>query len=174
MKARYGFKRPQSGNGQQHHAARFPERRGGNGWGRLIPAAGCEAQNSGPDPSPQEPLLAQGITQNDPRYYPPVLTGMRGSHPGSFEVAHEMRDDGKWDMTGAEDTGENYDLVVVGARNQRIGRGALFRQERRPRSRACWCSTITTTLAATPSAISLNTTEERMALNGGTLEHRIA
>src|SRR5271156_327066 len=82
----------------------------------MIPGA-LEAQqkNSGPDPTTQEPLLAQGITQDDPRYYPPLLTGMRGSHPGSFEVAHQMRDDGKWDMTGAEDTGEVYDLVVVGA-----------------------------------------------------------
>jgi spermidine dehydrogenase len=79
----------------------------------LIPGVAL-AQNSGPDPSPLEPLLAQGITQNDPRYYPPLLTGMRGSHPGSFEVAHEMRDDGKWDLTKVEDTGENYDLVVVG------------------------------------------------------------
>src|ERR1700679_2796742 len=81
----------------------------------LIPGVAAAQQNSGPDPSPLEPLLAQGITQNDPRYYPPLLTGMRGSHPGSFEVAHQMRDDGKWDLTGAEDTGENYDLVVVGA-----------------------------------------------------------
>src|SRR5579862_5855848 len=80
----------------------------------MIPGA-LRAQNSGPDPSPQEPLLAQGITQDDPRYYPPLLTGMRGSHPGSFEVAHQMRDDRVWDMKGAVDTGENYDLVVVGA-----------------------------------------------------------
>src|SRR6202046_2069775 len=80
----------------------------------LIPGAAEAQQNSGPDPSPLEPLLAQGITQDDPRYYPPLLTGMRGSHPGSFEVAHEMRDDGKWDLTGAQDTGEAYDLVVVG------------------------------------------------------------
>ncbi len=29
-------------------------------------------------------------------YYPPTLTGLRGSHPGSFEVAHAHRD-------GAED-----------------------------------------------------------------------
>jgi spermidine dehydrogenase len=74
----------------------------------------ADAQNSGPDPSAQDPLLAQGITQSDPRYYPPALTGMRGSHPGSFEVAHEMRDDGKWDLSGAQDTGESYDLVVAG------------------------------------------------------------
>ena len=25
-------------------------------------------------------------------YYPPALTGMRGSHPGSFDVAHALRD----------------------------------------------------------------------------------
>src|SRR6516165_9670689 len=55
-----------------------------------------------------------GITQDNPQYYPPLLTGMRGSHAGSFEVAHQMRDDRKWDLSGAEDTGENYDLVVVG------------------------------------------------------------
>ncbi|HWF38909.1 MAG TPA: NAD(P)-binding protein [Candidatus Acidoferrales bacterium] len=80
----------------------------------MVPGGLAMAQDSGPDPSAQEPLLAQGITQDDPRYYPPALTGMRGSHPGSFEVAHEMRDDGKWDLSTAEDTGETYDLVVVG------------------------------------------------------------
>jgi len=80
----------------------------------LIPEI-ASAQNAGPDTSTQEPLLAQGITQDNPQYYPPLLTGMRGSHPGSFEVAHQMRDDGKWDLSSAEDTGENYDLVVVGA-----------------------------------------------------------
>jgi spermidine dehydrogenase len=47
-------------------------------------------------------------------YYPPLMTGMRGSHAGSFEVAHQLRDRGGWDLTAAENTGENYDLVVVG------------------------------------------------------------
>jgi spermidine dehydrogenase len=45
-------------------------------------------------------------------YYPPLLTGMRGSHPGSFESAHALRD-GRVSDSGA-DTGEVYDLVVVG------------------------------------------------------------
>ena len=49
--------------------------------------------------------------------YPPALTGLRGSHPGSFEVAHELRDraarTGSWDDTGAADGG-HFDLVVVG------------------------------------------------------------
>ncbi len=52
-------------------------------------------------------------------YYPPRLTGMRGSHEGSFEVAHEMRDGRTWD--DAEDTGESYDLIVVGGRIERAG-----------------------------------------------------
>jgi len=47
--------------------------------------------------------------------YPPALTGMRGSQPGSFDVAHALRDGTFWD-TAAEpaDTGEVYDLIVVG------------------------------------------------------------
>ncbi len=47
--------------------------------------------------------------------YPPRRSGMRGSHPGSFEVAHQLRDTHTWDLNAATDTGEAYDLVVVGA-----------------------------------------------------------
>jgi len=50
--------------------------------------------------------------QNAPGYYPPALTGMRGSHPGSFEGSHALRD-GRQPGT-ASDTGEAYDLIVVG------------------------------------------------------------
>ncbi len=36
---------------------------------------------------------AQDIGAQDmPGYYPPELTGMRGSHPGSFKTAHLVRD----------------------------------------------------------------------------------
>lgn len=49
-----------------------------------------------------------------PDYYPPTRVGMRGSHEGSFEVAHQLRDRGGWDLTGGVDTGESYDLVIVG------------------------------------------------------------
>lgn len=39
---------------------------------------------------------------------------MRGSHPGSFEVSHSLRDGTFWDSAGKpEDTGETYDLIVV-------------------------------------------------------------
>ena len=48
-----------------------------------------------------------------PDYYPPTRLGMRGSHPGSFEVAHRLREGGL-DLSAARATGETYDLVVVG------------------------------------------------------------
>jgi spermidine dehydrogenase len=60
-------------------------------------------------------LFAANADQNSPNYYPPALTGMRGSHPGSFETAHSLRDGTFWDSAGKpEDTGETYDLIVVG------------------------------------------------------------
>jgi spermidine dehydrogenase len=45
-------------------------------------------------------------------YYPPLLTGLRGSHAGSFEDAHALRD-GRPSPPPIE-TGEEYDLIVVG------------------------------------------------------------
>ena len=53
--------------------------------------------------------------ESSPNYYPPALTGMRGSHPGSFDAAHALRDGTFWDTAGKpEDTGETYDLIIVG------------------------------------------------------------
>ncbi len=62
-------------------------------------------------------LLAAGDLdpEKSPNYYPPALTGLRGSHAGSFDVAHSLRDGAFWDSAGTLlDTGESYDLVVVG------------------------------------------------------------
>ncbi len=47
-----------------------------------------------------------------PDRYPPAMTGLRGSHDGSWEVAHSMREGQAWE--DGVDTGESYDLVVVG------------------------------------------------------------
>jgi spermidine dehydrogenase len=46
--------------------------------------------------------------------YPPLRQGLRGQYPGSFEVAHALRDGGFPGAIEADDTGEHYDLVVVG------------------------------------------------------------
>ena len=59
---------------------------------------------------------ATQLSQDTPGYDPPALTGMRGSHPGSFEVAHSVRDGSFFAHAGQiSQTGETYDLVVVGA-----------------------------------------------------------
>lgn len=53
--------------------------------------------------------------QNRAGYDPPALHGMRGSHEGSYQVAHSLRDGSFWRNAGKPvDTGETYDLVVVG------------------------------------------------------------
>jgi spermidine dehydrogenase len=58
---------------------------------------------------------AAQFAQDAAGYYPPALTGMRGSHDGSYEVAHALRDPRFWRTAGQPvQTGERYDLVVVG------------------------------------------------------------
>ena len=48
--------------------------------------------------------------------YPPSLTGMRGNHPGSFEVAHQRASEGRRDWGPVKNLDDKvYDLVVVGA-----------------------------------------------------------
>ena len=46
--------------------------------------------------------------------YPPTLTGMRGNHPGSFEVSHALAWSGK-KPAEHRSLDEHYDLVIVGA-----------------------------------------------------------
>ncbi len=46
--------------------------------------------------SPSRPIAAAPWPQDQPGYYPPVLNGLRGSHPGSFETAHALRDGDFW------------------------------------------------------------------------------
>ncbi len=58
--------------------------------------------------------------------YPPVRTGMRGSHPGSFEAAHATRDGRVWD--NPDNTGETYDLVVVGGGMSGLSAAYFFRK----------------------------------------------
>jgi spermidine dehydrogenase len=67
-----------------------------------------------------ETLLAAGALdefapEKAPDYYPPAKMGMRGNHDGTFTFAHRLRDGEAADSFGdAVDTGEKYDLVVVG------------------------------------------------------------
>lgn len=61
--------------------------------------------------------------------YPPALTGLRGSHEGSYEVAHALKDGSFWKTAGEPlDTGERYDLVVVGAGLSGLSAARFYRQ----------------------------------------------
>jgi spermidine dehydrogenase len=68
--------------------------------------------------------------QSKAGYYPPALTGLRGSHEGSFEAAHQVKDGFFWKDAGApEPDGDTYDLVVVGAGLSGLASACLFRKE---------------------------------------------
>lgn len=68
------------------------------------------------------------------RVYPPALTGLRGSHPGSFEVAHQLGWEKKVFTTEQLPLREEYDLVVVGAGISGLA-AAWFYREQHPEAR---------------------------------------
>jgi spermidine dehydrogenase len=67
--------------------------------------------------------------------YPPLRTGMRGDHPGSFEAAHEMRDRREWDLSGAIRTDDAYDLIIVGGGISGLSAAHFFLKNVGPKAR---------------------------------------
>ena len=65
--------------------------------------------------------------------YPPGRDGLRGSHDGSFEAAHRLRDGARFDISQAP-LAEHYDLAVVGAGISGLAAAHFYRQ-RRPNAR---------------------------------------
>lgn len=84
----------------------------------LLPFASMLGDAAGPEP------------QNQAGYDPPATTGLRGSHPGSFEIAHSLRDGSFWQKAGTPiDTGETYDLIVVGGGISGLAAAYFFREK---------------------------------------------
>jgi spermidine dehydrogenase len=86
------------------------------------------------------PCEALGLSLDDAARgappYPPALTGLRGSHDGSFEVAHALGDGTFWKTAGpAADSGERFDLVVVGAGISGLAAAWYFRSAAGPSAR---------------------------------------
>ncbi len=71
---------------------------------------------------PQSPFAPE----KDPGDYPPAKTGLRGTHDGSWEVAHDLRDGKEWPES--VDDGESYDLVVVGAGMSGLAAAYFYRK----------------------------------------------
>jgi spermidine dehydrogenase len=60
---------------------------------------------------------------------PPQSTGLRGSHQGSFETAHSLRDGTFWKTAPPSiDTNEVYDLIVVGGGISGLATAHFFRE----------------------------------------------
>ena len=85
--------------------------------------------------------IAAGLTPaaqlgaEPPRYYPPALTGMRGQHPGSFEVAHAFAREGTRFGINDASVEEHYDLVVVGGGISGLAAAWFYRLAAGPNAR---------------------------------------
>jgi spermidine dehydrogenase len=88
--------------------------------GSLALAGGLWAEAFGLPGAPVDP-------QEEPSYYPPAKTGLRGSHDGSWEVAHSLRDGKRWDRAAPD--AESYDLIVVGGGISGLAAAYFYRQQ---------------------------------------------
>ena len=87
---------------------------------------GVSAGAAGAALLPQWAAAQEFDPEQSPDYYPPARTGMRGDHPGSFEVAHQLRDSRTVDLSSVTHTNETYDLVVVGGGISGLGAAYYF------------------------------------------------
>jgi spermidine dehydrogenase len=84
--------------------------------------------------------IAAGLTPAaqlaaDPAGYPPALTGLRGQHPGSFEVAHALAREGQRFGIDSAAVEESYDLVVVGGGISGLAAAWFYRRAAGPDAR---------------------------------------
>jgi spermidine dehydrogenase len=106
--------------------------------GVAIGAGGMVLYGCGSEIQPSAKATVAGPTTFSPpdpsAYYPPTLTGMRGSHEGSFEVAHALAWRGE-KPDHYEALNEHYDLVVVGAGMSGLAAAWFYRKKMGPDAR---------------------------------------
>ncbi len=78
---------------------------------------------------PQSPFAPE----KSPDYYPPALTGMRGSTNAAMQAGHALRDGEEWG--NATPDSESYDLIVVGGGISGLAAAYFFRKIAGPKAR---------------------------------------
>lgn len=76
--------------------------------------------------APVQAMARDGVA---PAAYPPSLMGMRGSQPGSFDVAHAVARSGQRYPRPTQQTDGVYDLVVVGGGISGLAAAHFYRQQ---------------------------------------------
>jgi len=92
--------------------------------GTMIPTLAGGAAVSAQSASSRPSMSAQQVSPTD---YPPLMTGMRGQTDSAKDAGHAVRD-GKA-SSAPVDTGEFYDLVVVGAGMAGLGAAYFYRKQ---------------------------------------------
>ncbi len=98
--------------------------------GVAVAAGGAIAASALPGLDPLDVAAAELSAQDKTGYYPPALTGMRGSTDGSYEAAHALRDGNFWKKAGSPTAvNERYDLIVVGAGLSGLAAAYFYRRQ---------------------------------------------
>ncbi|HSF15161.1 MAG TPA: FAD-dependent oxidoreductase [Vicinamibacteria bacterium] len=70
--------------------------------------------------------------EGEPKVDPPELQGLRGQHPSAMALGHRVRDGELAELRDFVETGESYDLAVVGAGIAGLAAAFVFQKERKP------------------------------------------
>ena len=92
--------------------------------GTMVPPLAGGTSVNAQTASPPPPMSAQQVPPSD---YPPRITGLRGQTDAARNAGHAVRDGSAF--SAPVDTGEFYDLVVVGAGMAGLGAAYFYRKQ---------------------------------------------